>query len=223
MPREGKIKRVYHNNIQGISSPGIKRLLHRAGVKRVSKRVYAEVRGILQVKLEKVLKHSVALVEHDRKKTLMMKHVEAAADLSKVSLVAGVPKKGAAKAKITKKCANGGGAPGGGAHKKADGSFVMGRHKPGVVALGMIRFAQKHSDCLSLRKLPFVRLCRELIQNMKDDLRLSKQAVLLLQILIEDQLVKLFQNANLVAIAAKRKSLKTSDIQTAHKIMGGRH
>ncbi len=56
--------------IQGITKPAIRRLARRGGVKRISGVVYEEMRGVLQVFLENVLRDTVAYVEHARRMTV---------------------------------------------------------------------------------------------------------------------------------------------------------
>ena len=63
-------RRVFHNNIQGITKPAIRRLARRGGVKRISARIYEETRGVLKVFLEHVIKDALAYTEHARRKTV---------------------------------------------------------------------------------------------------------------------------------------------------------
>ena len=56
-PGKGGAKRhrkVFRDNIQGITKPVIRRLARRGGVKRISGFIYAETRGVLKVFLENV-------------------------------------------------------------------------------------------------------------------------------------------------------------------------
>ncbi|KAG7266854.1 hypothetical protein CRUP_027314 [Coryphaenoides rupestris] len=59
---------------------------------------------------------------------------------------------------------------------------------------------------LLIRKLPFQRLVREIAQDFKTDLRFQSSAVMALQEASEAYLVGLFEDTNLCAIHAKRKS-----------------
>ncbi|RDX93374.1 hypothetical protein CR513_24384, partial [Mucuna pruriens] len=83
------------------------------------------------------------------------------------------------------------------------------RFRPGTVALREIRKYQKSTELL-IRKLPFQRLVREIAQDFKTDLRFQSSAVSALQEAAEAYLVGLFEDTNLCAIHAKRKSLKNS-------------
>ncbi|KAJ3074274.1 centromeric DNA-binding histone H3-like protein cse4 [Podochytrium sp. JEL0797] len=100
------------------------------------------------------------------------------------------------------------------------------RYRPGTVALREIRKYQKSTDLL-LRKLPFSRVVREIVQELTKDrfdqgtsLRLQSQAIFALQEAAEAFLVHLFEDANLCAIHAKRVTIMQKDIQLARRIRG---
>ena len=108
------------------------------------------------------------------------------------------------------------------------------RAKPGEGALREIRKYQKSTDLL-LRKLPFSRLVREIVQELgKDenscfeqgfigDLRFQGCAMLTLQEAAEAYTVGLFEDTNLCAIHAKRVTIMPKDMQLAQRIRGERH
>ncbi|KAL7445810.1 hypothetical protein ACHAXM_011381 [Skeletonema potamos] len=82
------------------------------------------------------------------------------------------------------------------------------RFRPGTVALREIRRYQKSTD-LIIRKAPFQRLVREVVQDLKCDLRFQSTAVSLyckvyVKEAAESYLVGLYEDANLCAIHAKR-------------------
>ena len=93
------------------------------------------------------------------------------------------------------------------------------RYRPGTVALREIRRYQKSTDLL-IRKLPFQRLCREIAQDFKKDLRFQGSSVLALQEVAEAYLVGLNEDANLCALHAKRVTIIPKDIQLARRIRG---
>ena len=95
------------------------------------------------------------------------------------------------------------------------------RYRPGTVALREIRRYQKSTDLL-LRKAPFQRLVREIMQDMKSDLRCQSTAILALQEAAESYLISLFEDANLCAIHAKRVTIMPKDIELARRIRGER-
>ena len=91
------------------------------------------------------------------------------------------------------------------------------RYRAGTAALKDIRHFQKTSVLL-IRKLPFQRLVREITQDFKTDLQFQSAAILCLQEAAEAYLVRLFDDANLCAIHARRVTIMPKDIQLARRI-----
>ena len=93
------------------------------------------------------------------------------------------------------------------------------------MALQEIRRYQKSTDLL-IRKLPFQRLVREIMQRVQEkkgldyDLCLQSSAIMALHEASEAWLVGLFEDANLCAIHAKRVTLFKTDMQLARRIRG---
>jgi len=96
------------------------------------------------------------------------------------------------------------------------------RYRPGTRALMMIRKYQKSTELL-LRKMPFIRLIREVAQEFKSDLRFNANALVALQEASEHYLIQLFEDANLCAIHAKRVTIYPKDIDLARRIRGEKH
>ena len=93
------------------------------------------------------------------------------------------------------------------------------RYRAGTMALKDIRHFQG-STALLIRKLPFQRLVREIAQDFKTDLRFQSAAVLCLQEAVEAYLVRLFDDANLCAIHARRVTIMPKDLFLARRIPG---
>ena len=89
------------------------------------------------------------------------------------------------------------------------------------MALREIRKYQKTTELL-IRKLPFQRLCREISQDFKTELRFQSSALLALQEAAEAYVVGLFEDTNLCAIHAKRVTIMPKDIQLARRLRGER-
>ena len=105
---------------------------------------------------------------------------------------------------------------------RRDGRLVLvGRCRPGVMALCEIRHYQKSSELL-IRKLPFQRLVREIAQDFKTNLCFQSAAILCLQEAAEAYLVGLFEDKNMCAIHAKRVTITPKDLQLARRIRGER-
>ena len=91
------------------------------------------------------------------------------------------------------------------------------RYRAGTAALKDIRHFQK-TTALLIRRLPFQRLVREIAQDYKTDLRFQSAAILCLQEAAEAYLVRLFDDANLCAIHARRVTIMPKDIQLTRRI-----
>ena len=95
------------------------------------------------------------------------------------------------------------------------------KYRPGTVALREIRRYQKNVELL-IRKLPFQRFVREIAQDFKSDLRFTSFALQALHEASEAYIVSLFEDTNLCAIHAKRKTIMVHDIALARRIRGER-
>lgn len=62
--RAKRHRKVFRNNIHGITKPAIRRIARRGGVKRISGFMDKETRGILKVFLENVIRDAVTYCEH---------------------------------------------------------------------------------------------------------------------------------------------------------------
>lgn len=101
-------------------------------------------------------------------------------------------------------------------HTVSRKSFEM-RNKP----LQRIK-NKKNIDELSIRKMPFQRLIREIVMNYSPDIpfRFTPQALLALHIASEDYLISLFEDSYLCALHAKRVTLMRKDMNLARRIRG---
>lgn len=65
-----KHRKVYRDNIQGITDNAIARLAKIAGVKRISGIVYEEIRGVIKSELDKIAYEIAIIKEYSDKKTI---------------------------------------------------------------------------------------------------------------------------------------------------------
>ena len=95
------------------------------------------------------------------------------------------------------------------------------RYRPDTVALREIRRYLKSTELL-IRKIPFQRLVREVVQSLypNDNLRFQSTALLALQEASEYFLVRMFTQVNDLAIHGKRVTIKPSDIHIWGRITG---
>lgn len=98
------------------------------------------------------------------------------------------------------------------------------RYHPGTVALREIRKYQKSTELL-IRKLPFQRLVKEILQDFDKEgvsYRIQSVALQALQEASEAYLVGLFEDTNLCALHGKRVTIMPKDMQLARRIRGER-
>ena len=96
------------------------------------------------------------------------------------------------------------------------------KFRAGTVALKEIRRYQRSTELL-IRKLPFQRLARGLVQEYAANMRIQTAALAALQEGVEACIVGLFEDTNLCAIHAKRVTIMPKDLQLAQRIRGHEH
>jgi histone H4 len=196
-----KRRRILRDNIQGITKPAIARLAHRAGIKRISYFVYEEVRGVILVTLSSILKNIIALAGHEDAKTLKVKNLLDALAVKGIHLAAGAPEDG--KNYL---------------HCKPLSKDDRSANKEDFI-FDEIKHQQKNSNCLIIPRLNFSRLTREIIQDYKEDVRISKQFLTLLQLVLEQQLTTILQMSNVAAIHAGRQAVNPKDISLVRQFL----
>lgn len=85
------------------------------------------------------------------------------------------------------------------------------RYRPGTRALMDIRRYQKSTELL-IRKFPFQCLVREIILDLKKQLRIQSTAILALQEAAEAYLVQMFEQAQHIAIHGRRVTVMERDL-----------
>ncbi|MCO5590385.1 hypothetical protein L7F22_044355 [Adiantum nelumboides] len=88
-------------------------------------------------------------------------------------------------------------------------------------AVEEIHHYQKTADLL-IRKAPFARLVKEIMQSYQTTYRIQGITLEALQEVTEYQLVSIFEDTNLCAIHAKRVTIMPKDIDLARRIRGER-
>lgn len=202
---------VYRDNIQGITKPVILRLAHRGGVKSLSGVMYEETRSILKVFLQDLIRLATLSKFYARRSTYQVKDLEFALNVKNKYLVAGVDPKSKTTSslqgcKLRKRA------------EKEPGKQRR-RAKSGKNAIREIRYVQKNSDCLLIPHLAFKRLVLEIAQEYSDDdIRVSDAFARLIQLVTEEYLTALFEDANSAAIHSGRVTVNPKDMQLARRI-----
>jgi len=63
-------RKILKDNVTAITKSVIRRMARRGGVKRISASIYDEVRGVLKIFLESVIRDTVTYTEHSKRKTV---------------------------------------------------------------------------------------------------------------------------------------------------------
>lgn len=93
------------------------------------------------------------------------------------------------------------------------------RYRPGEKALREIRKYQKSTD-LIIRRAPFLRLVKEVAQNIMGDIRFQHSSITAIQEACEQHLVLLFQDCNMCALHCNRVTVTPKDMALAQRIRG---
>lgn len=206
-----KNHQILHDNIQSISKDAIKRLARTAGVKYISGLVYEEVRLFIMAELETILKDTIIITEHKREKRVKTEAVLYALDRNGRKYYSTGQEE---KMKRCSQTSSGGGKT----DKKVEEKPKKRKYKKGTVALREIRKYQNKSDCYQLNRAGFIRLVREVGQNMNTDLQYSANALGVLQHHIETFIVKLLEMSNLAAIHRGCVTIHPKDLELTRRI-----
>ena len=191
-------RRVLRDTIQGITKDAIQRIAFKAGIKSLSGLMYEEIRSVLKVWLDDVIRTTNNYLEYYRKKTINEGMVSAAlattADMygwidPDLKVTVCKPR-----------------------------SRTTGEATP---ALQAIRYYQMQYGCLAIPPAAFQKLAREVLHDYGGAVRdrFTKGALTLLQYGMESYCVKILQDANAIALHASRQSVQPKDLQLARRIL----
>ena len=183
--------------VNGLTKQAIQRLLRKAGVKSASGFMYEEIRGVFLTMLDLMLQRILLFVEHEGRRTVTPSDVKRAVESIGLRFFTHDETVG--------RCAP----------RKRPGPITRRRTRKGMGALRNIRFYQRQSDCVYFAKTAFVRLARATLTR---DIRFNKVALDQLQVFLETHVVRILENANLVAIHAKRQTVMPKDVLLARRI-----
>jgi len=214
-----------------ITKPALRRLLYKAGVVRVSLSVYDELRFMTREVLTSVIIESLTFMKAENRKTLSYNDVCNAMELRGITVVYAPnrPAKKSVNKAETSPNPEGSGGPTVEQVKpvvnpvkkvtesvpsKAVKSTVLKKHRfrAGTVALRQIRREQKTVG-FSIPPTPFSRIVAEICHESDPDTRVSRDARMVLQHIIESYIISLCRMAQTLALHAKRQAIHKDDIQ----------
>ena len=198
-----------------LSDASIKRLARKGGVKRISEASFDVVRKTINVDIDTWLKHSIAFTVNRKAKTVNLDDLQnGAKSMKKYLAFAGksnhAPSGKGAEGKVHQDKVESYNT-----HKKktSEPRKTDRKFHPGTVAQREIKYYQKHADQYVLSHAAFGRLVRSLAS---DNVRFTEEVLYVLQEVIESEIVKVFEHANLVAGHANRVTVTHKDLAVSH-------
>lgn len=189
-----------------ITQSAVKRILRRAGVKRINVAAYAAVVQVLAKRTRDIVKNALVFMEHCRRKTLQRDDVLRSLNSLGTPLAAGFV--GASFDTFTESA---------GSRKTTTGGH---RWKPGTVALRDIKLQQRNSDSLAIPHQPFERFTRAIIAEFNDNARVEGGAIELIQLASEKYATQIARYGNEIAVGpSSRETLMAGDIELAARIL----
>lgn len=211
-----------------ITAPALRRILFRASVRRISGDVYEKLRNVISDYSNVIVSKMVVFVDYNKRKTAQVHDLTSALRTLNIDMVAGL-NPNSKKTKTFQSCNSKGKS---GLVKKSKNTNDSSenankkphRYRPGVRAKRAIKFQQKHSKFLAIPKANFKDLIRHNIvpgcidqMDVEDDfsLRFSEGVIELLQLVVENYLVRLCRESYKCTKFAKRETIQKQDIELA--------
>jgi histone H3/H4 len=173
---------IMSNVMDSINKPSIVRLARRAGVKSLNGLSYDEIRGHMLYMVDSWISNIVNYTTYNKKKTI---------DVNAVA--SGIPHKYFS-------------------NPVSDSSCKPPKKYKENIANNEIEYYQNLSGCLMIPKLVFARNVKFIIKNYTEELRISGDAMILIQHCLENCVVHILSRAQINAHHAKRSVVKPSDI-----------
>ncbi len=191
--------RVQSNSTLDIPNASIRRILRRAGVKRIRSDVYNYIRERM-IGVIAILMHDVTcMTAHARRKTVSAKDVCAAMDARGTPLALGVDRDGNSSLFHTSSEV-----------PPALTHSTKHRRKTGAAVAVELRYQKKHSDSFCLPRSAFRRLVRDKLPS--EDKGISKTAMGMLQTIAEQDMIRFCTVSNYLTEHAHRQTLTPEDL-----------
>lgn len=183
-------RKLRKTNIELVASnAALHRLAFKAGAFRINAEVYPILRYLIKDLLDNIIRLSVEYADYERKKIVSVQHVQHAMNVLGKAFYVHEGK--------MKTCPVS-------TKKKVDTKLVE---------------YQNQSDCLTLAKAPVVKLIKEVAQDYKQECKWSEDALINVQIVLEDMLHKIISVAMKIVANGERKTLDASSLKLAIDIL----
>jgi histone H3/H4 len=195
-----------------LSKHSISKIASRAGIMRINNDIYAEFRNIMMARMKEIIRAVLIFTEYNKRKTVTEEDILSASEQLNNILVLGINKK-SKNTKNLKKCKT----------LETTKSENAEKLKPGKLSVKKIKFYQKESDNLLFPKENFKRIVKSISNEYNflpegENIRYQKNILPLLQMWIEEYMVKICSYANMICLNTKRQTLFTEDLKLALKI-----
>lgn len=193
-----------HEALGKITKADIKRLCRRAGIKRIEEITYETIRSDIMSYLGELLRNTLILTEYNKRVTIKAIDVQAASKSTGLEITVSSVIQPFSHPKGQK-----------GVKGKKGPKVQAKKEKSGVVALREIRRYQANPNLL-INGTRFERLVRAMVSETKDNFRFEKQALLVIQFLLEEHLYRVLYRAMVFLVNdCGRQTLKPKDVHLA--------
>lgn len=194
-----------------ITKSALQRLLKRCGV-RIIGDVFNIMRIIIKTFSSEIIRKMAVFMEISKRKTFQIEDLTSALRILNIDLVAGLNLNSKNIKNSLQSCKSIGKS---GPEKKKTTHKVSHEIKTNRI----INYYQKNSDCLAIPKSNFNFMIRNISSEFGENLRFSEGVIELLQLTVEDHIIKICKKAYECSIFANRDTLYTKDIELVLKII----
>lgn len=194
----------YYKSLEKLKDPQIKRLSEVAGIGRISKDVYPEIKGSILIFLQDILRFAIAMTEHNRLKTVKDEYINAAYhSLTGNKFYGGFDNRPVCKIYHAPQTTR--------------------KKNPVDVMLRRIKFYRNQSDCFFLAKSVVEKLIKQVAYNFNTDIRFTKGSIYGIQSMIEYYIIQIFDKARDVAQIRGAVTVTSEDIKMGSNFCGPNH
>lgn len=200
-----------------ITKSALQRILKRCGVRLIGN-VFNLLRTIIKDFSTVIVGKMFIFMDISKRKTFQIEDLKSALRVLGIDLVAGLNENSKGEIISLQSCKSIGKS---GPDKKSKSENTIISHE--IKTNRVINYYQKNSDCLAIPKSNFNFLVRKVSENFGENLRFSEGVLDLLQLTVEDYIVKLCKKAYICSIYSGRDTLYPKDIELVISIMDNKY
>ncbi len=178
-----------------VTKDTLARLGNRAGITTNGKQIYDALRADMEIYAANILNRAVIIAEYSGRRKISAQILRAAFASAGLQLAAVPLPRSTAKPK------------------------TVGRnHKRGQVSKMQVRYEQKEANSLIFAFTRFKRSVNEILSGLTSEISIPASTLLVFQVAVEDYVTRLLGAARIMAIQAKRETVRAEDLASAKKI-----